>query len=264
MSNTPYTYLIGWSKLNTWYYGVRWANKVEPVKDLWTKYFTTSKRVKQFREYNGEPDVIQVRRVFSDFQIARKWEHTVLRRMNVVKDPKWLNQTDNIAIFNDEETRKFIGRKAKVWMTGKIRSQSWCDNISKSKVGVTPNISVEGRIKIVAVTHTKESNAKRVKNITEGIWIKKDGKSKRLAKDVDIPDGWERGRIMPETEARTKAYKLSGYNYGIKNKGMVSAYDLQNQTNCHVTKEEFHSNPERYCGISSTRNPTRTIFTRSS
>ena len=35
MKNNSYTYKIGWSEYDTWYYGVRWANKHDPINDLW-------------------------------------------------------------------------------------------------------------------------------------------------------------------------------------------------------------------------------------
>ena len=57
-----YTYLIGWEKLDRWYYGVRWANKCEPEDDLWVHYFTSSKKVHEFRKKNGEPDVVKMTR----------------------------------------------------------------------------------------------------------------------------------------------------------------------------------------------------------
>ena len=59
-----YTYLIGWRKLDKWYYGYR--NRDNPESDLWVEYFTSSKYVKEFRELHGEPDVVRVHRVFPD------------------------------------------------------------------------------------------------------------------------------------------------------------------------------------------------------
>jgi hypothetical protein len=48
---TPYTYLIGWSHLNKWYYGRRTAKGCHP-SELWVKYFTSSKSVKpRFHEF---------------------------------------------------------------------------------------------------------------------------------------------------------------------------------------------------------------------
>lgn len=44
---TPYTYLVGWSQLNKFYYGVRFAKNCTP-SDLFTTYFTSSSIVKQY------------------------------------------------------------------------------------------------------------------------------------------------------------------------------------------------------------------------
>ena len=93
----PYTYLIGWTNHNKWYYGVRYAKACDP-SDLWTTYFTSSKYVKAFRKKYGEPNVIQVRRVFEDKKKSMLWENKVLKRLKVVDDDKWLNETYNIAI----------------------------------------------------------------------------------------------------------------------------------------------------------------------
>ena len=59
----PFTYLIGWTSHNLWYYGVRFAKGCNP-RDLWTTYFTSSEKVKQTRQELGEPDVIEVRKIF--------------------------------------------------------------------------------------------------------------------------------------------------------------------------------------------------------
>jgi hypothetical protein len=94
---TPYTYLIGWSKLNKWYYGVRYAQGCHP-KDLWKTYFTSSKYVKGQRETYGEPDIVEVRKTFTTEKLARDWESIVLKRLNVVNEEHWLNKTNNRAI----------------------------------------------------------------------------------------------------------------------------------------------------------------------
>lgn len=92
--NQPYTYLIGWSKHNIWYYGCRYAVSCNP-SDLWVTYFTSSKRVKLSRELFGEPDVVQVRRVFSDRNSAIEWEGKVIKRMAAVQSENWLNMQYN-------------------------------------------------------------------------------------------------------------------------------------------------------------------------
>lgn len=92
-----YTYLIGWKKYNKFYYGVRFSKKSDPA-ELWVSYFTSSKHVKSFVKKYGDPDIIQIRKVFQDVNKARNWEQKVLKRMNVVNEEKWLNKTDNKSI----------------------------------------------------------------------------------------------------------------------------------------------------------------------
>jgi len=89
----PYTYLIGWSNLDRWYYGVRYAQGCHP-SDLWVSYFTSSKHVSLFREEHGEPDVIQVRRLFKTAQDAVLWEDKVLRRTDAIYNDCWINRSN--------------------------------------------------------------------------------------------------------------------------------------------------------------------------
>lgn len=100
----PYTYLIGWSSTNKFYYGVRFA-KGCLTEDLWTTYFTSSTSVKKYRDKYGEPDVIQIRKTFDDVSRARQWETRVLKRMRVVNDDRFLNCTDNVAISDEAAAR---------------------------------------------------------------------------------------------------------------------------------------------------------------
>lgn len=110
----PYTYLIGWSKQQIYYYGVRFANNDNDVanpEDFWVSYFTSSKHVKFFREKYGEPDIVQIRKTFNNREQARLWEHTVLRRMNVVQREDFLNKSDSISIPSQKGIRKPPGHQ---------------------------------------------------------------------------------------------------------------------------------------------------------
>lgn len=100
----PYTYLIGWSNHNKYYYGVRFAKNCNP-DDLWKTYFTSSDKVKKSRLEFGEPDIVEVRKTFVDTKSARLWESKVLRKMNAVSDQRWLNQTDITDKFYHEGPR---------------------------------------------------------------------------------------------------------------------------------------------------------------
>lgn len=94
-----YTYLVGWSRLDVWYYGVRTAKASSPA-DLWVTYFTSSHRVKAFRAAHGEPDVVEVRRVFDCREDALRWEEMVIDRLDAVWSPRWLNAQNAGRTFN--------------------------------------------------------------------------------------------------------------------------------------------------------------------
>lgn len=88
----PYTYLIGWVSIDRWYYGVRFARNCHPG-DLWTKYFTSSKVVNEYRKQYGRPDVVEIRQLFNTPLQAREWEYKVLKRLRVNINERWLNKT---------------------------------------------------------------------------------------------------------------------------------------------------------------------------
>lgn len=92
----PYTYLIRWSQLNISYYGVRYAQDCDP-SDLWNPYKTSSIHVEKFVAQYGNPDVIQVRKIFTDTMATRLWENRVLKRMKVVSSGRWLNKHDQMS-----------------------------------------------------------------------------------------------------------------------------------------------------------------------
>lgn len=100
----PYTYIIGWTSINKFYYGVRYAKNCNP-SDLWMSYFTSSRYVKNLRETIGEPDVIKVRRTFSEAKQAIEWEHKALRRLKVLKKPQWINKNINGKAFCPEKPK---------------------------------------------------------------------------------------------------------------------------------------------------------------
>jgi hypothetical protein len=96
----PFTYLIGWSHLNTWYYGRKTEQGCCP-NDLWTTYFTSSDEVNEFRIKNGEPDIIQIRKIFpNNPKACCDWEDKVLDRMNVMKDDRFLNKKNGAKNFD--------------------------------------------------------------------------------------------------------------------------------------------------------------------
>lgn len=105
-----YTYLIGWLHLNIFYYGVRYAIGCDP-SDLWVKYFTSSKEVKKFREEHGEPNLVQIRKIFgNDIEKAKLWESRVLTKFKVATNDKFLNKIETYPNFGNT-AGPFRGRK---------------------------------------------------------------------------------------------------------------------------------------------------------
>lgn len=112
----PYTYLIGWSALNKFYYGVRYRKGCHPG-DLFVNYFTSSSLVKKLRDKIGEPDVIQIRQTFTTKDDARLWEHKVLRRLKASIHPKLLNLNE-IQTPIPPPTSKQTGKKISIAKLG--------------------------------------------------------------------------------------------------------------------------------------------------
>jgi hypothetical protein len=140
---TPYTYLIGWSKHNKWYYGVRFAKDCHP-SDLWNTYFTSSKKVRSFREEHGEPDIIQIRKQFFERDSACKWESKVLKRLRVINEEKWLNQTDNksIPIESTWKDKKYCKKMKKI-----RSSKEFSEKISNATTLLWKDEEYRGKVK---------------------------------------------------------------------------------------------------------------------
>jgi len=121
----PYTYLIGWSKLDKWYYGSKTANRHGDIANpitFWRSYFTSSKYVQKIIEEHGQPDVIQVRKVFNNADDTLRWEQKVLRRIDAANKSEWINKHNG----------------GKFTWSGKTFDNDHCDKLSKAKKGKTP------------------------------------------------------------------------------------------------------------------------------
>lgn len=158
---TPFTYLIGWSKHNTYYYGAKYSKDANTLQ-LMTTYMTSSDKVKNFILLNGMPDIIQIRRIFNSVNKCRAWEERVLKRMKVRTSEKWLNQTDRQGLPPRYNCNNWNGKKmseeskAKISkalsgkkhtdqhklnnskaQSGKVLKEETKENISKSLKGKT-------------------------------------------------------------------------------------------------------------------------------
>lgn len=222
----PYTYLIGWTKHNKWYYGCEFSNnriKVAHPSNLWTVYFTSSNYVKECRRTYGEPDVVLIRKIFSCAECALRWEEKVLRKMNVLKDDRWLNQSvggEKFRIpkgvdFTEEHRRKlsennvgFRGRRhtlesrKKIGKTlrarGHYHTKKTRLKISKSKIGYNPWEKFKHpRLGVTLTEDTAKKISESVRKYAKEnptIWITNGENSKRIGVNEEIPNGYRRGR----------------------------------------------------------------------
>lgn len=233
-SNTiyiPYTYLIGWSKLDKWYYGVEYGikSKIANPQNLWTVYFTSSKYVEAMRTEYGEPDVIQIRRTFKTANEALSWEYRVLNKIGAANSQKWLNETNGGSTPHSEKTIELIRDKAS-------NRYTYNDGITeiKLKIGIpAPEGYTRGKLSptIPSENHKKSLSIskKRYWDSLEGIEKKKNMKHSKETREkckivqnnlVDINNGIKDSKIivtskLPEGWKYGKLKKL-WYNNGEK------------------------------------------------
>jgi hypothetical protein len=183
-----YTYLIGWKNLNKWYYGVKYSKDSDPEK-FWKEYFTSSSHVNNMRQKNGEPDVVQIRKIFDDPQKARMWEHRVLKRMKVVINENWLNKTDNICF--DPKLMSEIG-KTKRGKDNNFYGRNHTDDYKlKMSIKQKSLMTEEKRKKISEAIKRKHANG-------EYKHIYNDETSKKISESNKGQIPWNKGGTLTE------------------------------------------------------------------
>ena len=202
----PYTYRIGWSDQNRYYYGVRYSKDAHP-NDLWKTYFTSSKHVKHYAKKYGDPDVLEIRRTFGSGDDARLWEKKVLVRANLKENTAYLNHTNNGAPPPVEFDR------AKNFRNGDPTRRQFKDLSEAKREELRRIISknttqqhIDGRVnykKPDDTTNYKKSALKRwsdpefAKSRQGWKWMNKDGSSLQVLEqdwDVRLENGWVFGR----------------------------------------------------------------------
>ena len=194
--NIPYTYLIGWKKLNKFYYGRRTSKNCHP-EEFWKTYFTSSEAVKLFRKENGEPDIIEIRKIFKDIESCRIWEHRVLLRLNAARNDKFLNKRngDKSNIFNTSNTKL-----AKDPLTG-LKLGSFPLDDPKWKTGEIIHIN-KGRIVSDSTRQKQSANRKG----TVLVFIPEENRNRRIS----IHDErWISGELQAANKGTLKGKKCT-------------------------------------------------------
>lgn len=128
----PFTYLVKHIPTNKYYYGVKFKKGCHP-NDLWTKYFTSSKKVKGLiRKYGKKSFKFEIRKTFKTQKQAREWEHKVLRRLKVIYRDDFLNLSDSLHIDPKIISKSKMGNKNHMY--GKKMSKKHKQKIKNSLI----------------------------------------------------------------------------------------------------------------------------------
>lgn len=169
-----FTYLLGWSNHNKFYYGVRYKESAT-LSSVGTTYFSSSKYVHAFIADHGKPDIIQIRKVFTSKRAAKVWEERVLKRLQCAQTSLWLNMS-NVNAFKD------------IVMTDDIKQA-----ISNSKLGK--------RLGRVYTNGTTNIHVKIGDTIPEGYVL---GRTQTEKQKAHVQ--WLNSREIPEVEKQRLAH----------------------------------------------------------
>lgn len=120
-----FTYLLTFKPTGQKYFGVRYASNSNP-DDLWTKYFSSSKIVKELvRKHGKDSFEYRIDRIFEEPIAALEHELAFLK--NIEDRENWLNQSfgsggHNHARIKTEEHRRKIGEGRKRGNSAKSRA----------------------------------------------------------------------------------------------------------------------------------------------
>ena len=225
-----YVYKITHTISGKYYYGYRYANQksnIAPELDLWIKYFTSSKHIKELIENDGI-DSFTHDIIFKHEDALVCWTYEQLMIKEHWGDEKLLNGKYHDPCSNIEHIRRigFISEKSRQRMRdgqkGRIYTIERNNKISNSLIG-KPQTD-EKREKISKYATNKV-------NVIDNL----DGKKKKISK---------------------QEFDENPNRYSGQTKGIVSAYDLILNKFCTISAEEFKRERNiRYVGVNSSKIP---------
>lgn len=188
MPTVPYSYHLHHLPTDKHYYGIRFAKKCNP-RDLWVKYFSSSKVVKKLiQTFGKESFEVTVRRIFTDGASALLWEHRVLTKLHAASRSNWINRHDGGKKFRSPEHHSTETKeRLRLKITGMKRSAA-----TKEKLAASARIREDKRReegwKMPVADVLRRADAKRgiprFKEIKEKI-----SQSKLGTKRKYLPDG---------------------------------------------------------------------------
>ena len=135
MTYKAYTYLIELKPTNELYYGSRYSinrKNMDPDKDFWIDYFTSSEKVhERIQMYGKDAFDIKIDKVFDTAQEAIDYESDYLTEVDAKNNPLYLNGNNKGGIFPSEEHFKKISEFHK----GKPKTEEHKRKISEANKG---------------------------------------------------------------------------------------------------------------------------------
>lgn len=292
--HVPYVYLIGWSKLNVWYYGRRTRKGCHP-SDLWVKYWTSSKYVREFRKLHGDPDIIIIRKTFPDNpKKCSTWESKVLRRIDAKNDPRFLNMRNGDSDWDTTGLIQVLNHEGKIIMvqsdhpdriSGKLLSPLKGKVMVRDKNGIISQVSVNdeaylsGELVHVAVgtkqsPETIENRVKHVRGVPKTAEHNRKNSEAHKGKTREITPEWalkiketmsDKPKIVCPDCNREVGWHQSHLDahYGSKNCKPLNTevINLNSTLVCiHCKKESHdHANMKKNHGIYCKANPNRIV-----
>ena len=190
LKNIPFTYLLKHISTNKYYYGVRFKKGCHP-NDLWTKYFTSSKKVKRLiKRYGKKSFIFEIRKTFKTPQEALNWEYKVLKRLKVIYRDDFLNLTDNKSVdpkylskinkgknnpwYNKKHTRESIEKIRTASLNRKHTKESK-EKIKLFNIGRKHTKETKEKIRLKGMGNTNRIGKKHTKETKEKISLSKIG-----------------------------------------------------------------------------------------
>ena len=182
LENIPFTYLLKHIPTNKYYYGVRFKKGCNP-KDLWTKYFSSSKKVKGLiKRYGKKSFIFEIRKTFKTPKQALNWEYKVLKKIKAIYRNDFLNLTDNKCIdpkylskinkgknnpwYNKKHTKESI-KKIKLASLNRKHTKESKEKIKLYNLGKKHTKQTKEKLRILAMGNTNMLGKKHTKKTKE-------------------------------------------------------------------------------------------------
>lgn len=225
-----YTYYLYHIPTKQHYYGVQFNKKANP-KDLWSKYFSSSKRVHYLiDEYGADSFLVQIRKIFDCPRKAIEWEKRVLTKLNAANRSDWLNCTNadnqymNKGGYKLTEEQKQARRGKPAWNKGVPTSEHVKEKLKQLNKGRTPWNKGVPRSEKFKELQSKlmigENNPMYGKSAVKGRKWYNNGAETIYTFPDEVPDGFVAGRGKIEKKKGWKQSDASKEKRSIRMKGV--------------------------------------------